>query len=224
MSERGGAVHLLVGDMVALPFPSASFDLVTTGYGLRNVPDLSAAIDEIHRVLKPGGRMLSLDFNRPANAMVRAVYLTYLSLVGGAIGWMLHRDPDTYRYIPASIRNYPGAEAVARLMESSRLRPREIRSGARRPDGHPRRAYNMQIDTEKWSGEGRVYAGAHRPSASRWIASPFFAWRTRPRAAAKRITTSSATRSSSVSRPSSARAHSPLRSVFPGSATSSRKR
>jgi demethylmenaquinone methyltransferase/2-methoxy-6-polyprenyl-1,4-benzoquinol methylase len=117
--ERHGALHLLVGDMGALPFPNGSFDLVTTGYGLRNVPDLAAAIREIRRVLKPGGRMLSLDFNRPANALVRSVYLTYLTLVGGAIGWMLHRDPDTYRYIPASIRNYPGAEAVARLLESS---------------------------------------------------------------------------------------------------------
>jgi demethylmenaquinone methyltransferase/2-methoxy-6-polyprenyl-1,4-benzoquinol methylase len=108
----------LVGDMLALPFPEGAFDLVTTGYGLRNVPDLAAAIDEIRRVLKPGGRVLSLDFNRPQNALVRAAYLLYLSIVGGALGWTLHRDPDTYRYIPASIRNYPGAEAVARLMEA----------------------------------------------------------------------------------------------------------
>jgi ubiquinone/menaquinone biosynthesis methyltransferase len=115
----GTRLHLLVGDMLALPFPNASFDLVTTGYGLRNVPDLAAAIAEIRRVLKPGGRVLSLDFNRPANAVVRTAYLAYLSLVGGAIGRMLHGDPDTYRYIPASIRNYPGAAAVARLMTSS---------------------------------------------------------------------------------------------------------
>jgi demethylmenaquinone methyltransferase / 2-methoxy-6-polyprenyl-1,4-benzoquinol methylase len=108
----------LVGDMLALPFPERAFDLVTTGYGLRNVPDLTAAIDEIRRVLKPGGRVLSLDFNRPQNAIVRWAYLLYLSIVGGALGWTLHRDADTYRYIPASIRNYPGAEAVARLMEA----------------------------------------------------------------------------------------------------------
>jgi demethylmenaquinone methyltransferase/2-methoxy-6-polyprenyl-1,4-benzoquinol methylase len=49
---------------------------------------------------------------------VRAVYLAYLTAVGGALGWLLHRDPDTYRYIPASIRRYPGADAVARLMEA----------------------------------------------------------------------------------------------------------
>jgi len=111
------SVRFLVGDMIALPFPSASFDIVTTGYGLRNVPSLTTAIEEIARVLKPGGQLLSLDFNRPSNGLVRLAYLTYLTLVGGALGWTLHRDPDTYRYIPASIRHYPGAEAVAGLMK-----------------------------------------------------------------------------------------------------------
>jgi ubiquinone/menaquinone biosynthesis methyltransferase len=108
----------LVGDMLALPFPDASFDVVTTGYGLRNVPDLTVAIDEIGRVLRPGGLLLSLDFNRPDAAAVRAAYLLYLTIVGGMLGWVLHRDPDTYRYIPASIRRYPGARAVVRLMEA----------------------------------------------------------------------------------------------------------
>src|SRR6185436_10713848 len=61
--ERRRALHFLVGDMLALPFPAASFDIVTTGYGLRNVPDLAQAIDEIRRVLAPGGRVVSLDFN-----------------------------------------------------------------------------------------------------------------------------------------------------------------
>jgi demethylmenaquinone methyltransferase/2-methoxy-6-polyprenyl-1,4-benzoquinol methylase len=115
-ADRPGAPAFLVGDMGALPFPSESFDVVTTGYGLRNVPDLALAIDEMLRVLKPSGRAISLDFNRPSNAVVRAVYLAYLTIVGSALGWVLHRDPDTYRYIPASLRNYPGAEAVAQLM------------------------------------------------------------------------------------------------------------
>jgi demethylmenaquinone methyltransferase/2-methoxy-6-polyprenyl-1,4-benzoquinol methylase len=107
----------LVGDMIGLPFAAESFDLATAGYGLRNVPDLPAAIDEIHRVLKPGGTALSLDFNRPSHPMVRAAYLAYLNVAGGLLGWILHRDPDTYRYIPASIRNYPGAAGVARMFE-----------------------------------------------------------------------------------------------------------
>ena len=111
------APRFLSGDMLALPFPEASFDVVTTGYGLRNVPNLDRALLEIRRVLVPGGRLLSLDFNRPRNPLVRAGYLTYLTVVGATLGLVLHRDPDTYRYIPESIRNYPGAEGVARLME-----------------------------------------------------------------------------------------------------------
>jgi demethylmenaquinone methyltransferase/2-methoxy-6-polyprenyl-1,4-benzoquinol methylase len=103
--------------MLALPFKEGRFDVVTTGYGLRNVPDLRAAIVEIHRVLAPDGRFLSLDFNRPENPLVRVAYLAYLTVVGSALGFVLHRDPDTYRYIPESIRLYPGAAGVARLME-----------------------------------------------------------------------------------------------------------
>lgn len=115
---RQPSAALVTGDMMALPFRSAHFSVVTTGYGLRNVPGIDAAMAEIHRVLLPGGRLLSLDFNRPSNALLRAGYLAYLTVVGSALGYALHRDPDTYRYIPESIRNYPGAAGVARLLES----------------------------------------------------------------------------------------------------------
>ena len=107
----------VTGDMLALPFPDRSFTVVTIGYGLRNVPDLQQSLREIRRVVVPGGRVLSLDFNRPSNRVVRAAYLLYLTVVGSALGWVLHRDPDTYRYIPESIRGYPGAHGVARMME-----------------------------------------------------------------------------------------------------------
>jgi len=109
------------GDMTALPFADASFDVVTTGYGLRNVPDLERAIAEIARVLRPGGRFASLDFNRPDAPLVRGAYLLYLDVVGGALGWALHRDPSAYRYIPASIRRYPGARAVAASLTAAGL-------------------------------------------------------------------------------------------------------
>ena len=113
VASSGRTLDFVAGDMTSLPLPAASFDLVTTGYGLRNVPDLDAAIDEIARVLRPGGRLLSLDFNRPESRLIRAVYLAYLTAVGSMLGWILHRDPDIYRYIPASIRRYPGARGVA---------------------------------------------------------------------------------------------------------------
>jgi ubiquinone/menaquinone biosynthesis methyltransferase len=113
----GTAVAFVTGDMMALPFHAATFDVVTTGYGIRNVPAIEPAVAEIRRVLRPGGLLLSLDFDRPPNPAVRAVYLGYLTVVGAALGWILHRDPDTYRYIPESIRRYPGAAGVAAILE-----------------------------------------------------------------------------------------------------------
>ncbi len=109
----------VVGDMTALPVKGATYDLVTTGYGLRNVPDLPRAIAEIHRVLKPGGFAGSLDFNRPDAAWLRAIYFTYLKMVGSTLGWVLHRDPETYRYIPESIARYPGAAGVADIFRAA---------------------------------------------------------------------------------------------------------
>jgi demethylmenaquinone methyltransferase/2-methoxy-6-polyprenyl-1,4-benzoquinol methylase len=114
-------VGLVAGDMMALPFADGCFDVISTGYGLRNVPILQEAVHEIARVLRPGGLMLSLDFNRPRHALVRTVYLWYLSITGAALGWILHRDPDTYRYIPESIRHYPGAEAVCEIARAAGL-------------------------------------------------------------------------------------------------------
>jgi demethylmenaquinone methyltransferase/2-methoxy-6-polyprenyl-1,4-benzoquinol methylase len=117
-ARQAGDVSMINGDMGQLPFASSSFDLVTTGYGLRNVPDLDTAIDEIARVLKRRGRLLSLDFNKPEHAVVRWAYLLYLTAVGSLLGLVLHRDADTYRYIPESIKRYPGARGVADRLAS----------------------------------------------------------------------------------------------------------
>lgn len=117
--RAGRPVRFLAGDMMALPFAAAQFDVVTSGYGIRNVPTIQPALNEIHRVLRPGGLFLSLDFNRPQNAVVRSVYLGYLTVVGSALGLVLHSDPDTYRYIPESIRRYPGAAGVCDLARTA---------------------------------------------------------------------------------------------------------
>ena len=116
-AKRSSALpSFLVGDMMALPFGNSTFDVVTTGYGIRNVPSIDPAIREIRRVLRPGGLLLSLDFDRPPSRLVRGVYLGYLTVVGSALGWILHRNPDTYRYIAASIARYPGAGGLAAML------------------------------------------------------------------------------------------------------------
>jgi demethylmenaquinone methyltransferase/2-methoxy-6-polyprenyl-1,4-benzoquinol methylase len=114
-AKRTAPVALVAGDMMSLPFADSQFDVVTAGYGIRNVPRIEPALAEIHRILRPGGVFLSLDFNRPASPGLRSIYLSYLTAVGSVLGYVLHRDPDTYRYIPESIRRYPGAEQVCRL-------------------------------------------------------------------------------------------------------------
>jgi demethylmenaquinone methyltransferase/2-methoxy-6-polyprenyl-1,4-benzoquinol methylase len=123
---EASAVRFLVGDMTALPLPPASVDVVTTGYGLRNVPDLDRAIAEIGRVLRPGGRFLSLDFEKPASPGWRRAYFAYLTVVGSTVGTLLHGDPDTYRYIPASLRRYPGAYVVAERLRAHGFASAEV--------------------------------------------------------------------------------------------------
>ena len=117
-AKRSGAMPFLVGDMMALPFANSTFDVVTTGYGIRNVPVLDRTLAEVARVLRPGGVLLSLDFDRPQNAFVRGIYLSYLTVVGSIVGLALHGDPDTYRYIPESIRRYPGSAGVCRIAKA----------------------------------------------------------------------------------------------------------
>lgn len=109
-------VSFQLGDIMSLPFENASFDCVTCGYALRNVPDVELALVEIKRVLKPGGRLISLDFAHPDSRIYRWLYLNYLVVVGSSVGIILHGDADVYRYIPESLKRYPGQHGVQELM------------------------------------------------------------------------------------------------------------
>ena len=110
-------VDFETGNICQLTYPDASFDRITVGYGVRNVPEIPRLLDEVLRLLKPGGRFLSLDFGKPEGPLYRRTYLSYMSATGSALGWFLHRDPDVYGYIAESIKHYPGQSGVRKLME-----------------------------------------------------------------------------------------------------------
>lgn len=112
---RGGGVplRLAAGDVRRLGIRDGTVDLVTAGYCLRNTSDVGAALDEIARVLKPDGRLLTLDFYRPRSGAWWRLFRTYLAIAGGAIGWLWHRQPAAYGYIARSLDRYLTAEAFS---------------------------------------------------------------------------------------------------------------
>ncbi|MDH4140588.1 MAG: class I SAM-dependent methyltransferase, partial [Coriobacteriia bacterium] len=100
-------------DAQALPFPDASFDVVTVAFGVRNLPDRDANFAEVHRVLNPGGRYVILEFSRPPFAPFRWAYHFYLRRVIPLIGGMLTRDRGSFEYLNNSILHFPDQPSLA---------------------------------------------------------------------------------------------------------------
>ena len=117
--ERGASSRFTQADALLLPFADGTFDVLTIGYGLRNVADIPAALSEMRRVLAPGGRAVVLDFGKPDRAIPAALYRAYLGTVMPTIGWLFHGDPQTYAYIPASLERYPAQRGVEALMRDA---------------------------------------------------------------------------------------------------------
>jgi demethylmenaquinone methyltransferase/2-methoxy-6-polyprenyl-1,4-benzoquinol methylase len=117
--EGGLRSRFVQADALRLPFPGGTFDVLTIGYGLRNIADIPAALAEMRRVLAPGGRAVVLDFGKPQSALPAALYRAYLGTVMPAVGWIFHGDPQTYAYIPASLERYPAQRGVEALMRTA---------------------------------------------------------------------------------------------------------
>lgn len=114
--RAGSRLQFVQADALRLPFPDASFDVVSVGYGLRNLADLEAGLREIHRVLRPGGKLLSLDFGKPAWSIWRFFYFAYLKFWLPILGKLFVGDGDAYGYILASLQHYPAQRGVKELM------------------------------------------------------------------------------------------------------------
>ena len=112
-------VRLVQGDACRLPCPSGAVDAVTVGFGIRNVADTSLAIEEIFRVLKPGGRLVILEFGEPSLPLDRAVYMWYFRRVLPRIGRLLSRHTEAYDYLPASVNAFLSPSELVDILWAS---------------------------------------------------------------------------------------------------------
>ncbi|HEV2615383.1 MAG TPA: bifunctional demethylmenaquinone methyltransferase/2-methoxy-6-polyprenyl-1,4-benzoquinol methylase UbiE [Candidatus Acidoferrales bacterium] len=109
----------LAADALALPFADASFDLVTTAFGFRNLVDYEGGLSEIARVLRPGGELGILEFCEPKSGAVAAVYEVYFSRILPRIGGAISGSGEAYSYLPESVRKFPQPQKLKEWMEAA---------------------------------------------------------------------------------------------------------
>ncbi len=134
MEDRGivGNVDYALLNAESLPFPDGGFDLITIAFGLRNVTDKPAALAEMHRVLKPGGKALILEFSKVTSEGLGKLYDIYSFNILPALGKVVANDEGSYRYLAESIRRHPDQEALAGMMREAgfeRVRFRDLSGG-----------------------------------------------------------------------------------------------
>ena len=114
-----GNVEFLIADGEKLPFVPRSFHCVTVGFGLRNMTDQVAALAAMFSVLKPGGRLLVLEFSKPALAELAPIYDAYSFSVLPRLGQLVAGDSESYRYLAESIRKHPDQETLKTMLEAA---------------------------------------------------------------------------------------------------------
>jgi demethylmenaquinone methyltransferase/2-methoxy-6-polyprenyl-1,4-benzoquinol methylase len=120
-ADRGlaGNVEFVQANAESLPFPDNYFDCITIAFGLRNVTHIDAALASMFRVLKPGGRLLVLEFSKPVLPGLNAVYDAYSFHLLPKLGKLIANDEESYRYLVESIRKHPDQETLKEMMEKA---------------------------------------------------------------------------------------------------------
>lgn len=121
-----GAPVFSPADALALPVPDAAYDIVTVAYGLRNLADLDRGLAELKRVLKPGGRLLALEFGKPDSAAWRWICLQYLGRVVPVFGRVFCGDAATHSYIVKSLERYPAQRGVDDRLKALKFRETRV--------------------------------------------------------------------------------------------------
>lgn len=112
-------VELHTGDSEHLHFPDNSFDAVTVAFGIRNFENLEKGLGEMLRVLKPGGRLLVLEFSQPKSRGFRRLYNLYMRVVAAPVGRLLSRNREAYRYLDESVRAFPEGQALLEIFSKT---------------------------------------------------------------------------------------------------------
>ena len=112
-------IDVVQADAQFLPFEDNSIDCITIAFGLRNVTDKARALRSMHRVLKPGGRVLVLEFSKPTSPLLSKVYDAYSFSALPAMGKLITDDADSYRYLAESIRKHPDQESLLEMVEDA---------------------------------------------------------------------------------------------------------
>ena len=118
VARKNGLPELVVADGMHLPFPDATFDVVTAAFGLRNMASWETGLQEMGRVLKPGGHLLILDFSLPTLPVIRPLYRFYLHRILPIIAGIATGRTDAYEYLGGSIEQFPSGKAMTSLIES----------------------------------------------------------------------------------------------------------
>lgn len=117
--DRADSIQLESGSAESLPFEDNYFDGTTTAFGVRNFSDVSQSLNEMHRVLKPGGRCMILEFSLPKNSVLNTLYRFYFEVLLPKVGRLISKHPSAYTYLPETVASFPVRKEFSSLMQQA---------------------------------------------------------------------------------------------------------